>query len=97
MKFFSKIVQRIFAINSINYKEASKLLLPLVVAFAIGSVFLAQYSMPGHNFLYYLIFGLSFTAGLALYAAGLLLSIFAFKKAHDLFRQDDGLRESVAA
>ena len=97
MTFFSKMVQKKSGTYSINYKEAGKLLLPLFFVVAIAAVFVAQLSIPGHNFVYYLILGLSFTAGLVLYAAGLIISIFAFKKAHDLFRQDDGWRESVAA
>lgn len=91
METFLNIIPRI------HYKDTIKLALPTIAIFASIAVLFSHLTMPGHSFFMSVIIGLSITAGTLLYAGGLITSIFAIKKAHDLFRQDDGLRESVTA
>jgi len=85
-------------IRGINFKEASLIVVPLFIIVIIAVMLLVQWSMPGQSSLQYALISISIAIGLLLYLGGLIISIFAFKKAHDLFQNPDkNWRESVVA
>ncbi len=100
IKIFDNIVvpnSVIRRVQRITWKQVSTVVIPALLVFFIAAVLLYQNAVPGRNAGYYVLVGLSIAAGLLLYIGGLIVTLLAFKKAHDLFRQDDGWRESVAA
>jgi len=85
-------------IRGINFKEASLIATPLFIILIIAVMLMVQWSMPGQNSLHYALVSISITIGILLYLGGLIISIFAFRKAHDLFQNPDkNWRESVVA
>lgn len=97
MTWFKKQLVQIFDKDrGVHYKNAViKLVLPLMLVLFIAITWFSRFTLPGYSLSHYMIIAFSISMGLFLYISGLLISIIAFKKAHDLLRQNDGWRESV--
>jgi uncharacterized membrane protein len=81
-------MKNLFQTRVLGKLKNGKLVLP-VLFFFVAWIALSASLVPTKSLFTFILLALSVAAGLLLYIGGLLLCVFAFKRAHELFRKQE--------